>query len=173
MEFLDIFSLKDVFIAAAGLMLVSMLRIYYDSYVEKKKVRNFGNSLGIYNSLIDDSEEGLLIVSDDNEIVFVNREAAEMLNTNKEKIDSSYFESIRIENEDNGTNESLLEAIQASKHIANAYLLNDSSKLPISVSINKVYTSSQAYNYWNVVILRDMTSINELREGVRGLLEAV
>jgi len=41
MEFLNLFSLKDVFLAATGLMLVSMLRIYYDSYVDRKKSKTF------------------------------------------------------------------------------------------------------------------------------------
>jgi len=172
MEFLDIFSLTDVFVAAIGLMLVSIMRIYYDSYVEKKKVKRFGSSLGIYNSLIEDSKEGLLIVSDNNEIIFTNIEAAKILNTNIEKLDSSYLDSVRIENEDNGKNESFLEILHTKNYIANAYIINDSGNLPISVSINKVNTSPQAYNYWYVVILRDMTNINELREGARGLLES-
>ena len=171
MNFLDLFSLNDVFLAATGLMLVSILRIYYDSYVEKKKVKRFGSSLEIYNSLIEDSREGLLIISDNNEIIFANTEATNILRTNTEKLDSSYLDTLRIENEDNGKNESLFEMLHTKNYIANAYLINNSHKLPISISINKVNTSPNAYNYWSIVILRDMTSINDLREGARGLLE--
>ncbi len=173
MEFLDLFSLKDVFIAATGLMFVSILRIYYDSFIEKKKVARFGNSLGIYNSLIEDSKEGLLIVSDNEKVIFVNTEAANILNTNIGKLNSTYLDSIRIEGEYTNKNESLLEIIHTKNYISNAYLTDNSHTLPISISINKVNISPQSHNYWYIVVLRDMTSINDLREGARGLLESV
>ncbi len=173
MEFLDLFSLKDVFIAATGLMFVSIMRIYYDSYIEKKKVARFGNSLGIYNSLIEDSKEGLLIVSDNEKVIFVNTEAANILNTNIGKLNSTYLDSIRIEGEYTNKNESLLEIIHTKNYISNAHIIDNSRTLPISISINKVNISPQSHNYWYIVILRDMTSINDLREGAQGLLESI
>ncbi len=171
MNFLDLFSLKDVFIAASGLMVVSIARIYYDSYVEKKKIKNFGASLGIYNSLIEDNKEGLLIVSEHDKIISINKEAAHILHTTTESIDRDYLEKVRVVNTYNSTDESLLEIIHAKDYIANASIDNF-NHLPISISINKVNISPQSYNYWYVVIIRDMSSINNLRNDAKVLLES-
>jgi len=170
MEFLNIFTLKDVFIAGTGLVLVSMLRIYYDSYVERKKMKNFSQSLTIYNSLVEESRDGLLIISEDNNVIFANDEVANILNTPVGNFDSKDLYAIDIANEENGTTRSLLETIQSESYMENAYLVNGLNSLPISMSVNKVSVSSDAQNYWYIGILRDMTNINDLREGTRELL---
>lgn len=172
MEFLDIFSLSDVFIAATGLMFVSILRIYYDSYVEKKKVARFGNSLELYNGTVENPEEGLLIISHSNEIIFVNKEAAKILNTNENSLDLDYLNSIYIENDDTYTNENFMEMIYAKNHIVNAHVVINSHKLPITATINKVKLSSDENNYSYVVIIRDMTLMKDLREKAESLLSA-
>ncbi|MFC2073274.1 PAS domain-containing protein [Campylobacterota bacterium] len=170
MEFLDIFSLTDVFIAATGLMFVSILRIYYDSYIEKKKVKRFGNSLELYNSTVEHAEEGLLIISHSNEIIFVNTEATNILNTNKKNLDLNYLNSIRIENDDTHINENFMEMIHTKNHIVHAHVVINSHKLPIMATINKVNLYSHENNYCYVVIIRDMTLMNNLREKAESLL---
>jgi sensor histidine kinase regulating citrate/malate metabolism len=170
MEFLDIFSLTDVFIAATGLMFVSILRIYYDSYVEKKKVKRFGNSLELYNITVEDGKEGLLIISNSNEIIFVNTEAAKILNTDKTSLDVNYLNSIGIEYYDTHTNENFMEMVYTKKHIVNAHVVINSYKLAITATVNKVNLTSYENDYCYVVILHDMTLMNDLREKARSFL---
>jgi transcriptional regulator with PAS, ATPase and Fis domain len=171
MEYLDLFSLKDVFIAATGLIIASIMRIYYDSYIEKKKIKRFSRSLTVYNSLVEDNKDGLLIISNNNEVIYSNNEATKILNTNRTNLDTIHLSGIGIEYENNSNNQSLLETIYSKNYIANANIMvKGSKKLPVSLSINKVSTSSQDDYHWYAVVLRDMTSICELRDGTRDLL---
>ncbi len=170
MDFLDIFSLTDVFIAATGLMFVSILRIYYDSYVEKKKVARFGNSLELYNSTVEHADEGLLMISNSNEIIFVNTEATKILNTNENNLDINYLNSIRIEYDDTHISENFIEMVHTKNRIVNAHVVINSHKLPIMATINKVNLSSDENNYCYVVILRNMTLMNDLRNTAESLL---
>lgn len=170
MDFLDIFSLSDVFIAATGLMFVSILRIYYDSYVEKKKVKRFGSSLELYNTTVEHTEEGLLIISSNDQVIFVNAEAEKILNTNTHRLDVGYLNEITIENHDTNAKESFLEMVHTKNHIVHADIITNAHKLPIIATINKVNVSSHSNDYWYIVILRDMTLMNDLREKAQNLL---
>lgn len=170
MEFLSLFSLKDVFFAGTGLVLVSMLRIYYDSYVDRKKVKHFSTSLSMYNSLFEESRDGLLILSEHNKIIFVNKEAADILKINIKKPDSKSLFVIDVENEENRKSKSFLDFIHTDGFMANGYLVNNANKLPIYISVNKVNILPEVDEYYCVVHLRDMTNINKLREGTMDLL---
>jgi hypothetical protein len=44
--------------------------------------------------------------------------------------------------------------------------------MPISISINKIKPYSHANDVWYVIILQNMTNINELRDGAENLLAA-
>ena len=170
MEFLDRFSLEDVVIVFIGLLLVSIVRIWYDSYVTNKKANQFGNSLGIYNSLLDDTREGLLIVSDDNYVIYSNNEAANILNARGNEIGAAYLSTVIIENSDRTRKDKLLDIMQTHTHIPNAYIMHLSDSMPISISINKIKPYSHANDIWYVIILQNMTNMNELRDGAENLL---
>lgn len=173
MEFLDRFSLEDVVIVFIGLLIVSIFRIYYDSYVSRKKAIRFGNSLGIYNNLLSNTKEGLLIIAANNKVIYINPEAAEILNTKTYGVDADYLSTVTIENSDTHSKENLLDIIRTQSHIPNASIMHPLDPMAISISINTVSTpDSHTNDTWNIVILQDMTSVNELREGAKGLLDA-
>ena len=172
MEFLDKFSLEDVVIVFIGLLLVSIVRIWYDSYVNKKKANQFGNSLGIYNSLLDDKKEGLLIVSDDNYVIYNNNEASDILNARDHEMGAAYLSTVIIENSDRTSKDKLLDIIQTHTHIPNAHIMHLSDSMPISISINKIKPYSHANDVWYVIVLQNMTNMNELRDGAENLLAA-
>ena len=172
MDFLDKFSLEDVVIVFIGLLLVSIVRIWYDLYVNKKKADQFGNSLGIYNTLLDDTREGLLIVSDDNYVIYSNNEATNILNARGHEMGTAYLSTVLIENSDRTRKDKLLDIIQTHTHIPNAYIMHLSDSMPISISINKIKPYSHANDVWYVIVLQDMTNMNELRDGAENLLAA-
>lgn len=169
MEFLDRFSLEDVVIVFIGLLIVSIFRIYYDSYVSRKKASRFGSSLSIYNNLLSNTKEGLLIIGSDDQVIYINTEAADILNTKEYGVDANFLSTVTIENTDTHTKESLLDIIHTQSHIPNASIMHILDPMPISISIN---TITHNFDKWNVVILQDMTSVQELREGVTSLLDA-
>jgi len=172
MEFLDRFSLQDVATVFIGLVVVSIVRIWYDYYVNKKKATQFGSSLGIYNNLLDDTKEGLIIISDDDHVIYSNAEAADILNTKTHTIDADYLRTVSVANADKTETENLLDIIQSKNHIPNAYIMHSTEALAISISINNIQPHSHTDDTWHVVILQDMTSINELRDNARNLLDA-
>ena len=172
MNFLDKFSLEDVAIVFIGLVIVSIVRIWFDSHVNRKKAKQFSSSLGIYNNLLDSSKEGLLIIADDNNVIYTNPEAANILNTEVNGLEADYLSTVKIENSDNQTKENLLSIIHSQTHIPNAQLMHLSDSMAISISINKIKPYTESDDIWYIVIIQNMTSINELRDGARNLLDA-
>ena len=173
MEFLDRFSLEDVVIVFIGLLIVSIFRIYYDSYVSRKKATRFGSSLGIYNNLLSNTKEGLLIIAANDQVIYINTEAQDILNTKTYAVDVDYLNTVTIENTDTHTKENLLDIIHTQSHMPNASIMHNLDPMAISISINTInIPNSHTEDIWYVVILQDMTSILELREGVTSLLDA-
>ena len=172
MEFLDRFSLEDVAIVFIGLVIVSIIRIWYDGYENRKKASRFGSSLGIYNTLLDDSKEGLFILTDDGEIVFSNIETADILNVKSYQIDKTYLETLIIGDKNSDEKQNLLDVIYTKSYLPHAYIDNDKDAKSLSISVNKIHPNVHMTQQWYVVILQDMTQINELREGAQTLLDA-
>ena len=171
MAYLDLFTLGDVFITGTGVVVVSLMRIYYDSYMEKKKLKQFSKSLTVYNSVIEESQDGLLILSDNHEIIYSNNEAVKILHIDKQNLNSSYLNTIDIKSENDEQSQSLLKTIYSKSHIPHADMtLKGSEKRPVSLSINKVNASEENDYHWYVVTLHDLTSISELREASKDLL---
>ena len=173
MDFIDIFSISDVFKVALGLMLASIIRLYYASYLEKKKISNFSNSLTIYNTLMEDTQSGLIIITNNDKILFSNTIASDMLNTKGKDIDSTYLENIYISDVYSNKKEKFIQGIHAQHHMTNVCLETDDYKLPISIEINKTNMNSDSYNheFLYIIIMHDMTKMNALKEDVTHLLD--
>ena len=167
MNFLDNFTLEDVATVFIGLLIVSIVRIWYESYVNKKKATQFGSSLGLYNSLLEDTKEGLLIITDTDNIIYVNDEAADVLHTQKNRIDKVFLSTFTIENVDRNSQDTLLNIIHTQSYLSTAYTKSS----PVSISINKVLPNENSHA-WYVVILQNITHIEELRDGAKDLLQA-
>jgi len=172
MEFLDRFSLEDVAIVFIGLVIVSIIRIWFEAHVNRKKATRFGSSLGIYNNLLDDTKEGLFILSDEGEIIFVNNEATDILNTRGHSLDKAYLETIEIGDKNNAHKENLLHIIHTKTYLPSAYIMDAQHEKAISISINTLQPNKYTSQKWYIVIIQDMTQINELRDGAQTLLAA-
>jgi len=172
MEFLNKFSLEDVAIVFIGLVIVSIIRIWFEAYVNRKKATRFGSSLSIYNNLLDDTKEGLFIISDDAQIIFSNIESRNILNLKEHSMDSSYLETIIIEDTSYSKNENLLNLIYTKTYIPNAFMVDKENKKSISISINTFKPNKYLSQTWYIVILQDMTQISKLRDGAQTLLAA-
>ena len=169
MTFLDLLTLRDVFIAGTGLVIASLIRIYYDAYMEKRKLKRFTQSLTVYNCLIEENKDGIMIITDDNEIIYANEEMLHQLHTERKHLSASYLEKITLTYEN--TRQTLLQTIHNRTHIPQANLALSNTQNPaISLSINKMPTDGRIH--WNIVVLRDMESMCELRDRTIDLLGA-
>lgn len=135
--------------------------------MSRKKATRFGSSLGIYNNLLGNTKEGLLIIADDNKVIYVNTEAADILNTNTYSVDTDFLSTVTIENSDTHSKENLLNIIHTQSHIPNASIMHHLDPMAISISINTITPDSHANDIWYIVILQNMTSVQELRAGVK------
>ena len=172
MEFLDRFSLEDVTIVFIGLVIVSIIRIWFEAHMNKKKATRFGSSLGIYNNLLDDTKEGLFILSDEGEIIFTNSEATHILNTRANRMNKEYLETLEIGDNHSSKKENLLDVIYNKTYLPNAYIVDDQDEKAISISINTLHPNKYMGQTWYIVIIQDMTQISELRDGAQTLLAA-
>jgi len=172
MEFLDRFSLEDVAIVFIGLLIVSIIRIWFEAHINKKKATRFGSSLGIYNNLLDDTKEGLFILSDEGEIIFANSEAKNILNTKAQNIDKAYLKTLEIGDKHSSKKENLFNIIYTKTYLPHAYIVNDRQEKAISISVNTLQPNKYMGQTWYIVILQDMTQLNELRDGAQTLLAA-
>ena len=171
MDFLELFTLKDVFIAASGLMIASIIRIYYASYVEKKKVSNFAHSLTIYNTLHENAKAGLIILSADEHVLFVNQEAGNILNTPIDTVDNTFLSNISLCDEYSDSKENFIKKIQVQEEINNVYIEINTIKIPLSIEVNQSDSYSSSYDFVYIISLRDMTGMNKLKEEVAKLLD--
>ena len=96
MDFLTLFTLKDVFLVSVGLMVAIIFRIYYDMYNEKNKVKYFAQSLELYNSLMDEKQEGILVLNKYYEPISVNNEALVLLKIDIQNINQNFLEKMII-----------------------------------------------------------------------------
>ena len=172
MEFLDRFSLEDVAIVFIGLIIVSIVRIWFEAYVNRKKATRFGSSLGIYNNLLDDAKEGLFILSDAGQIVFSNIESTHILNMKTNTMNKDYLETLMIGDSHSSEQQNLLDIIYNKTYLPNAYIVDDLNRKAISISINTLKPNKYMAQVWYIVILQDMTQMSELRDGAETLLAA-
>jgi hypothetical protein len=87
-------------------------------------------------------------------------------------MDSSYLETIIIEDKNSSENQNLLKLIYTKTYMPNAYIIDDENKKSISISINIFKPNKYISQTWYIVILQDMTQISELRDGAQTLLAA-
>jgi len=170
MTFLNKFTLYDVFLVAIGLILASLIRIFYDSYKEKIRLKKLGQMIKVYNESMDVYEEGVLIISDKNEVVFSNKEASRIFAVKNGELTMEHLEekvSIRISGSVN--EESFVDIIQKRRNIPHAYIIVENASVPVSMNTNKFHMHFNQDNSWRIVILQDIASKLKLQERIESI----
>ncbi len=170
MGFLEQFTHYEVFLVALGLVIASLIRIFYDSVQERKQIKQLSESLKVYSESIDMYEEAVVMISDKGEIIFFNKEASRIFGSNQEVLDIEHLRkrvSIRLERTIEEQN--FLEVIQNKKNITNAYIITKNLSVPVSVNTNKFYMSFDRDSFWQVIIVQDLTSKVKLQERVKSV----
>lgn len=169
MGFFEQFSLYDVFLVAIGLVTASIVRIFYDSYKEKKKLDELDELVAVYTESMNSYEEGLLIVSEDNEIVFSNKEAHRIVQSSDKNLDVQYLaNNVQIRLQDSSKEERFLAAVERVPAITNAQLIIGTHTLPVSINSNKFYikTDTLKNSFWHVIVMQDISAKIELQKKI-------
>ncbi|NKQ41428.1 MAG: EAL domain-containing protein [Sulfurovum sp.] len=167
MNFLDNFTLYDVFLVAIGLVLASLIRIFYDSFKEKKRLKKLGQMIKVYNESMDVYEEGVLIITDKNEVIFANKEASRIFAVKNTDVTMKHLsKKVGIRISGSIKEESFIETIQKRRNIPHAYIVVGSSTVPVSLNTNKFHMQYNHNDSWRIVILQDIANKIKLQERI-------
>ncbi len=169
MDLLNKFTLYDIFLVATGLVLASLIRIFYDSYKEKRRLKKLGQVIKVYNESMDVYEEGVLIIADDNEVIFVNKEASRIFAAKNRKINTEYLSSVRVRLGNSLDDDSFLDIIKKRKNIPHGYVISGNSIVPVSINTNKFHMHFNCNDSWRIVILQDIAYKLKLQERLEAM----
>ena len=161
------FTLYDVFLVGVGLVLASLVRIFYDSYKEKKRLRKLGRMVKVYNDSMDIYEEGVLIISGKKEVIFANKEAARIFGRKKGSVTMEYLkEKVSIRLGGSFEEDEFIDIIQKRRNIPHAYILVGNASVPVSINTNKFHMQFSHNNSWRIIILQDIANKLKLQERI-------
>ena len=169
MGFLDRFTLYDVFLVAIGLITASIIRIFYDSYKERKRLEELDALIAVYNESMNTYDEGIIIISDNHEILFSNREAARILKREQDDLNMAYLDEkvlLRIQNSLKEAH--FFDALEENITIPNARVVIGHYSLPVSVGSHTFETKGTAVKhvFWRIVTLQDISGQVKLHEKI-------
>jgi len=166
-NFLNQFTLYDVFLVGVGLVLASLVRIFYDSYKEKKRLRKLGRMVKVYNDSMDIYEEGVLIISGKEEVIFANKEATRIFGLKKGSVTMEYLkEKVGIRLGGSFEEDEFIDIIQKRRNIPHAYILAGNASVPVSINTNKFHMQFSHNNSWRIIILQDIANKLKLQERI-------
>jgi len=169
MGFLEQFTLYDVFLVALGLVIASIVRIFYDSYQERKRLEELDELVTIYNESMNAYDEGVLIISDKDEIIFSNIEGRRILKVDSDTLDLAYLKSVvKISLQDSTKEYPFLSIIEEKKKIANARIIIENHALPVSLQSNTFHigADSSKNGLWRIITMQDISGKIKLQEKI-------
>jgi len=169
MGFLEQFTLYDVFLVAVGLVTASIVRIFYDSYKERKRLEELDELVSVYNESMNAYEEGVMIISDQDEIIFSNKEGRRILKADSDTLTVDYLKSaVKIRLQDSTKESHFLSTVEEEKNISSAQIIIDKHSLPIAVHSNtfSITSNNERNGLWRIIIMQDITGKIKLQEKI-------
>ncbi len=157
-HFLQNFSFYDILLVGVGLIIATLIRFYYDSHHVQKKLEELNNKIRIYNYSIDAYDDGLLILTQKNDIVFVNKEFADFFGVKEEDITKNFLEDIQLTFINKAAKEvNFLDAIDRRKYISDVRLSKMRHDVPVKISSNLFRNDDDPNTFWRVVVMSDLS----------------
>ncbi len=169
MGFLQQFTLYDVFMVALGLVIATLTRIYYDSYQERKKIKALNEKVRIYNQSINAYDEGVLVLSRDNDVLFVNKGFGDYFGKSEEEITEEFLQNLRVSQiESPGKTYDFLDMIERFKSISDIQLPGKEKPVPVKISSNLFRGEGEDSNdYWRIVVIHDLSEYYRLQKQIQ------
>ena len=168
MHFLQQFSLYDVFLVSLGLVIASLVRIYYDSRQERKKLEELDNKVRVYNQSIDAYEEGILILTHDDEVLFVNKEFADFFGVGEDEISKKFLEESQLTFINNPSKHvNFLDAVDRRKYISDVRISKLRHVAPVKISSNLFRGDNDSDTFWRVIVISDLSEYYRLQKQIQ------
>jgi len=172
MDFLKQFTLYDVFLVAIGLITASIVRIFYDSYKERKRLEELDTLVAAYNESMNTYSEGIMIISNNHEILFSNKETHRILGKDRDALTVDFLnKNVRLHRVNSARGEPLLDALKGNTTIPNAWISIGKNTLPVAVSSHtfEVESTIAKNTLWRIVTLQDIAAKAKLQGEDEGL----
>jgi len=169
MGFLEQFTLYDVFLVAIGLITASIVRIFYDSYKERKRLEELDELIAVYNESMNTYDEGIIIISDNHEILFSNNEAHRILRKDQDNLTVAFLnEEVTLRMQNSVKEEGLLTALGENATLPNAWIAIGQYTVSVAVSSHtfQVESGTAKNVLWRIVTLQDNTGKVKLQEKI-------
>ena len=167
-QILQKFSLMDIFLTGLVLIIAILLRAYYNSRKDRKRIEELDNKVNIYNKSIDAYEEGVLILSQDNEVLFANKEFGEFIGAEDHKITKDFLSRIKLAYINNPTREiTFLDAVDRRKHISDVKVAGMIDAAPLKISSNLLRRDDNSDTYWRVIVVNDLSEYYRLQKQIQ------
>ncbi len=169
MGFLSRFTLYDVFLVALGLVIASIIRIFYDSYKERKRLEELDALVSVYNESMDTYNEGVIIISDNHEIIFSNKEIRRILRIGEDELNVEYLrEKVFFLVQNNTRKVHFFDGLKEHDALPNAEIIIGAHNLAIAANSHIFETKSVTKNpmLWRIITLRDISGQVRLQKKI-------
>ncbi len=155
-----------IFLVGTGLMLMMILYIYFRSRTEHKKLQELTNKVKVYNESIEAYEEGILILSHTNEVLFVNQEFAHYFGVKEDQVNRDFLSKLKLVNISNPTDTlPFLDAVDRRKHITDVQVQGMVHPAPVRISSNLFRDpKEEGDHFWRVVVMHDLSGYYRLQK---------
>lgn len=157
-----------VFLTGIILILLTILNIYYRSRKEHQRLKELSNKVKVYNESIEAYEEGVLILSQHNEVLFVNQEFADYFGVKDSQISTSFLSDLKLVSINNPTDTiGFLDAVDRRKYITDVQVPGMLHPAPVKISSNLFRDPSDSNAYWRVIVMHDLSEYYRLQQQIQ------
>ncbi len=155
-----------IFLVGTALVLMMILYIYFRSRAEHRKLQELTNKVKVYNESIEAYEEGILILSHTNEVLFVNQEFAHYFGVKEDQVNRDFLSKLKLVNINNPTDTlPFLDAVDRRKHITDVQVPGMVHPAPVRISSNLFRDPEEGGDhFWRVVVMHDLSEYYRLQK---------
>jgi len=168
MSLMDSLTPYHVFVAGTVLLLAIMIRTYLKSRKEYELLQDLSSKVEVYNRSIDAYEEGVLILSHNNDVLFVNQEFGDYFEISEKEISKKFLNNLTLVNiNDPSKRYNFLDAVDRKKYISDVTIPQMPHKAPIKISSNLFRSSEEDETYWRVIVMHDLSEYYRLQKQIQ------
>jgi len=157
-----------VFLTGIILILITIINIYVRSRKEHKKLQELSNKVKVYNESIEAYEEGVLILSQENEVLFVNQEFADYFGVKDKEVTKRFLSELKLVSINNPADTiRFLEAVDRRKYITDVQVPGMLHPAPVKISSNLFRDPGDPNAYWRVIVMHDLSEYYRLQQQIQ------
>ena len=164
----QLFTPYTIFLIGIVLVVIAILYIYFQSQKERKRLQELNKKVKVYNESIEAYEEGVLILSGNNEVLFVNQEFADYFGVKDKEITREFLEKVELSDIANPLETTpFLDAVERRKYINNVQVSRMQSPTPVKISSNLFQDPGDSDAFWRVVVMHDLSEYYRLQQQIQ------